>query len=296
MLTGLAGMDSPSTIQRIAADSAAAWRLAVLYVGIESGLLPFLVSSGRPFIPQELGQKLDLDTELTAAWCRAAIECEIVTAGPLGTIRAHPSISDLPLDEPGALDVAQTVARIAEDVLPLPGLLRTRGRLPPERHGAEWLETRATRRLWLARAAARAAANGGVAATVASADGLSGHSDLAWLRRELPAAEWRPLAGARESGGVDLLVLPATLHEVSASLQGARLAQLRAALRPGGTIFVLEILDDPFLALSLCACGRAPLPPSRVRLLLERAGFADVCDVASPAPGCFGIAARLPCA
>jgi hypothetical protein len=278
---------------RIAADAAAARRLAVLHVGVEAGLLRFLRAAGRPFIPAELGQKLDLDAELVDAWCRAALEVGLVIETPNGTVRAAPCLADIPLDVPGALPTGETLARIGEDVLAMPELMRARTRVAPERHGEPWLDARAKARLRLACGAARTAAAIGATPRAAAADGLRRESDLAWLRREI-AAEWT-LLGEPPAGTFDLLVMPGTLHDTSAALQRARVAQLRSVIAPGGLAIVVEPRDTPFFALSLAASGRSPLSPERAQSLLAAAGLVAIREVAAPSDGEWALAAEAPC-
>ncbi|MBI3844267.1 MAG: hypothetical protein HY292_06460 [Planctomycetes bacterium] len=291
----------PSELRaRIAGDVEAARRLAVVHVGIEAGLLRFLRAAGRPFIPEELAQKLDLDAELVAAWCSAALACGLVVETPNGTVRGAPCLADLPLESPASLRVADTLARIVDDLVATPALMKSRARIAPERHGAEWIETRANSRLDLACSAARAAASLGMAPRAAAVDGLRRESDLPWLRREIPNAEWRLIDAGAESPllhatASDLLIVPATLHEITAPLQRARVTQLRALVAPRGAVFVVELEDDPFLAMSLAACGRAALSRDRAASLLEGAGFVAVRDAPAPSESTFGLIAESPC-
>ncbi len=283
-------MESPgseSLLARVSADVAAASRLAVLHVGIEAGLLRFLRASDRPFGAAELGRALDLDVELTAAWCRAAIQCGFLAETIPGTVRAHPSLGELPLDAPGELECGEAILRIAEDLAPLPALLESRKRVPPDRHGEAWLDVRASRRLFVARVGARAAAAAGLEPRDASVDGLEGETDLAWLRLEIPVARWRLLAA---DGHLDLLIAPGTLHEVSAALQAARVLDWRSRLRPGGALVLLEPRDEPVFALGLAVQGRAPLAPERARALLAGAGFATVRSLATESLPDYGFA------
>ena len=293
-------MDPSELRARIADDVEAARRLAVVHVGIDAGLLRFLRAAGRPFIPEELAQKLDLDAELVAAWCTAALACGLVVETPNGTVRGAPCLADLPLESPASLGVADTLAHLVADLVALPGLMKSRARIAPERHGAAWIEARANSRLALACAAAKTAASLGITPRTAAVDGLRRESDLSWLRREIPNAEWRLVDEGAERPqppviGNDLVILPATLHEVSAPLQRARVTQLRALVAPRGAVFVVELLDDPFLAMSLAACGRAALSRDRAASLLEGAGFVAVRDAPSPTDATYGLIAESPC-